>query len=64
MESLLNFHALAKDIHVKEGYILVDRLYNPLDKWSYYISIDLNYCIGNIDGICAQQLFCSVGLQR
>jgi hypothetical protein len=64
MESLSNFHASAKDIRVKEGHILADRLYDPLDKWSHYTSIDLNHCIGNIDGMCAQQLFCSAGLQR
>ena len=62
MESFSNFHTSAKDICVEEGHILAARLYDPLDKRSHYTSLDLNHCIGNIDGMCTLRLSCSAGL--
>jgi hypothetical protein len=64
MENFTNFHETAKDIRVEEGHILAARLYDRYDKKDNYTSIDLNHCIGNIDGACAQQLCCSTRPQR
>ncbi len=50
MESFRNFHTTAKDIHVEDGHILAARLHDSRDQRDYYTSIDLNHCIGNVDG--------------